>query len=79
MTGEKSVFYDLYGPEEAATMEERAMLLMTLETWLKSSGLSRPDAAARLGVGESRLDDIENGKFARFTLDDLKALALRCR
>jgi predicted XRE-type DNA-binding protein len=77
MTGQKSVFYDLYAPDEAAIMEKRAKLFMGLETWLKSSGLSRQDMAARLCVDEGRLSDIENGKFASFTLDDVTALALR--
>ncbi len=77
MTGEKSVFYDLYAPDEAAIMEKRAKLFMELETWLKNSSLSRRDAAARLGINEDRLSDIENGKFSSFTLDDLAALAGR--
>jgi predicted XRE-type DNA-binding protein len=74
---EKSAFYDLYPPEEAFVMEQRAKLLMELETWLKESGLSQKQAAERLGVDQPRVSDIKNGKFARFTLDKLVELATR--
>ena len=58
---EKSAFYDLYPPEEAFVMEQRAKLLMELETWLKESGLSQKQAAERLGVDQPRVSDIKNG------------------
>jgi predicted XRE-type DNA-binding protein len=74
---EKSVFYDLYPPEEAFVMEQRAKLLMELEAWLKESGLSQKEAAKHLGVDQPRVSDIKNGKFSRFTIDKLIELAMK--
>lgn len=74
---EKSVFYDLYEPEVAFVMEQKAKLLMELEDWLKESGLTQTQAAERLGVDQPRVSDIKNGKIARFTLDKLLEMTQR--
>ena len=74
---EKSVFYDLYEPEVAFVMEQKAKLLMELEDWLKESGLNQTQAAERLGVDQPRVSDIKNGKIARFTLDKLLEMTMR--
>lgn len=74
---EKSVFYDLYEPEVAFVMEQKAKLLMELEDWLKESGLTQKQASERLGVDQPRVSDIKNGKIARFTLDKLLEMTTR--
>lgn len=74
---EKSVFNDLYEPEVAFVMEQKAKLMMELEDWLKESGLTQKQASERLGVDQPRVSDIKNGKFARFTLDKLLEMTQR--
>lgn len=77
MSESRSVFADLYEPEVAFVMEQKAKLLMELESWLTESGLTQKQAAERLGIDQPRVSDIKNGKIARFTLDKLLELAMR--
>jgi predicted XRE-type DNA-binding protein len=74
---ENSVFNELYEPEVAFVMEQKAKLLMELEDWLKESGLTQKQAAERLGVDQPRVSDIKNGKIGRFTLDKLMEMTNR--
>lgn len=74
---ENSVFSDLYAPEVAFVMQQRAKLLSALETWLKLSGLTQQQAAEKLGLDQPRVSDIKNGKLSRFTLDKLMEITNR--
>jgi predicted XRE-type DNA-binding protein len=73
----RSVFRDLFPPEQAAELEIRAALLLGLERWLASSSRTQTQAAATLGVTQARVSDIKRGKINRFSLDLLIRLAAR--
>ena len=73
----RSVFQDLFEPEEAADLEIRATLLSGLEKWLASSHMTQTEAAAILGVTQARVSDIKRGKISQFSLDLLVRLAAR--
>ena len=73
----RSVFQDLYPPDQAAEMEMRAQLLSGLTDWLHTSGLTQVRAAKLLGVTQARISDLNRGKINRFSLDLLVRLAAR--
>jgi predicted XRE-type DNA-binding protein len=73
----RSVFKDLFSPEEAAELEIRATLLRGLQDWLNNSGQTQVAAAKTLGITQARVSDIKRGKIAQFSLDLLVRLAAR--
>jgi predicted XRE-type DNA-binding protein len=73
----RGVFFDLFDPDEAAELTMRAELLMGLQNWLTSSGLTQVGAAAELGLTQARVSDIKRGKIDSFSLDLLVRLAAR--
>ncbi|MCF8505730.1 MAG: XRE family transcriptional regulator [Caulobacter sp.] len=56
---------------EAAILKLRADLLAVLVEQVKSWGLPREAAAARLGITRPRLNDLLRGKLGKFSLDAL--------
>jgi predicted XRE-type DNA-binding protein len=73
----RSVFYDLFPADEAAEMEMRSQLLLSLMRWLKKSRRARVAAAEVLGVSQSCVSDLERGKINRFSMSVLVRLAAR--
>ncbi|MBK6597905.1 MAG: XRE family transcriptional regulator [Proteobacteria bacterium] len=73
----RSVFQDLYPPDEAAEMEMRSLLMIGIGQWLADSRMTQADAAKILGVTQARVSDIKRGKIGRFSLDLLVRLAAR--
>lgn len=73
----RSVFRDLYPKAEAEELEIRSVLLMGLDRWLSTSGMTQTDAAKVLGVTQARISDIRRGKISQFSLDLLVRLAAR--
>ncbi|MEO8314945.1 MAG: XRE family transcriptional regulator [Pseudomonadota bacterium] len=73
----RSVFYDLFPPDEAAELEMRSVLLMGLEDWLASGKMTQTMAAETLGTTQARVSDIKRGKIQKFSLDLLVRLAAR--
>jgi predicted XRE-type DNA-binding protein len=73
----RSVFNDLFSPEEAAELEIRATLLRALQAWLAGSGKTQTDIAQQLGITQARVSDIKRGKINPFSLDLLVKLAAR--
>ncbi|MFN6550674.1 helix-turn-helix domain-containing protein [Mycolicibacterium septicum] len=69
----RGVFYDLHNDEQAADLTARANLMIAIENRIK--GLSRAEAAQRLGVTQSRVSDLLDGKLSEFSLDALTELA----
>ena len=70
--GSGNVFRDLgFPPEEAQNLLLRSDLMTRIERYVKASGLSQKDAAARLGVTQPRLNDVLKGKIEKFSLDAL--------
>ncbi len=73
----RSVFEDLYPPEQAAEMEMRSQLMIGLGDWLERSGLTQTEAAKVLGVTQARVSDLKRGRISRFSLDLLVRLAAK--
>ena len=73
----RSVFNDLFSPEEAAELEIRAALLRGLQAWLANTELTQTAASKMLGVTQARVSDIKRGKINPFSLDLLIKLAAR--
>ena len=73
-----NVFVDLgFPPEEAALMTMRAQLMTDLRGLLADRGWTQAQAAAALGVSQSRISDLVRGKWQQFSLDMLVTLAVR--
>jgi predicted XRE-type DNA-binding protein len=73
-----NVFVDLgFSPEEAALMTMRAKLMTDLRDLLADRGWTQAQAAAALGVSQSRISDLVRGKWQQFSLDMLVTLAVR--
>jgi predicted XRE-type DNA-binding protein len=72
------VFVDLgFSPEEAALMTMRAQLMTDLRGLLADRGWTQAQAAAALGVSQSRISDLVRGKWQQCSLDMLVTLAVR--
>ena len=54
----KSVFHDLYDPDQATEMEIRSALMIGLSQWLAHSDVTQVAAAKVLGVTQARVSDI---------------------
>ena len=73
-----NVFIDLgYSPDEAAILQMRANLMADLRKFIKVKKLTQAKAAEILGVSQSRVSDLTRGKWERFSLEMLIALATR--
>jgi predicted XRE-type DNA-binding protein len=73
----RSVFYDLFPRDKADELVMRSTLLIGLERWLRTSKLTRAQAAKALRVTQARVSDIKRGKIGQFSLDMLVRLASR--
>ncbi len=73
----KSVFHDLYEPDQAAEMEIRLTLMIGLSQWLAQSDMTQAAAAKLLGLTQARVSDIKRGNISRFSLDLLVRLTAR--
>lgn len=73
-----NVFLDLgFPPEEAAVLAMRADLMARLRLLIERQGWTQVEAAAALGVRQSRVSDLVRGKWEKFSLDMLLMLAAR--
>ena len=73
----RSVFEDLFPPDEVAELEIRAVLLNGLSHWLQDSNNTETTAAQVLGINQARLAEIKQGEISQFSLDMLVRLASR--
>ena len=62
---------------QSEEFEIRSVLLIGLERWLSSCGMTQTEAAKVLGVTQARVSDIKRAKISRFSLDFLVRLAAR--
>lgn len=62
-------------PAEAANMKVRADLLGAVKAQVESWSVTQGAAASRLGITRPRLNDLLQGKLAKFSLDALVNLA----
>lgn len=76
--GSGNVFIDVgFPPEEAANLLLRSELMMRIERWVKTSGMTQAKAAAHFGITQPRLNDLLRGKIGKFSLDALVNMAVR--
>jgi predicted XRE-type DNA-binding protein len=76
--GSDNVFRDLGFPEdEARNLALRSELMIRIEEFVESSGLTQARAAARLGLTQPRLNAMLKGKIDQFSLDALVNTATR--
>ncbi|MCX5862288.1 MAG: helix-turn-helix transcriptional regulator [Deltaproteobacteria bacterium] len=72
------VFVDLGFPQdEAVILQMRSDLMIDLRKFVKSKGLPNAQAALILGLSQSRVSDLLNGKWEKFSLEMLITLATR--
>jgi predicted XRE-type DNA-binding protein len=73
-----NVFLDLgYSADEAAILQMRADLMADLRKFIENKKLTQAKAAKILGISQSRVSDLTRGKWDRFSLEMLIALATR--
>src|SRR3972149_6682556 len=73
-----NVFLDLgFPPEEAAILQMRSEIMADLRKFIKNKKLTQAKAAEILGVSQSRVSDLTRGKWEKFSLEMLIALATR--
>ena len=73
-----NVFTDLgFAPDEAAILKMRADLMADLRRLIEAKKLTQAQAAQMLGVSQSRVSDLVRGKWEKFSLEMLIALATR--
>jgi predicted XRE-type DNA-binding protein len=73
-----NLFIDLgYSPEEAAILQMRADLMAGLRKFIKAKKLTQARAAEILGVSQSRVSDLNRGKWEKFSLEMLIILATK--
>jgi predicted XRE-type DNA-binding protein len=73
-----NVFIDLgFSPEEAAVLQMRSDLMTGLRKFIKARKLTQAKAAEILGISQTRASDLIKGKWEKFSLEMLIALATR--
>ncbi len=73
-----NVFADLgLPPDEVVVLTLRAELMAALRKVIAARGWTQAQAAAELGITQSRVSDLVRGKHDKFSLDMLVALAAR--
>lgn len=73
-----NVFLDLgFAPEEAAIFQMRSEVMADLRKFIKNKKLTQAKAAEIFGVSQSRVSDLIRGKWEKFSLEMLIALATK--
>jgi predicted XRE-type DNA-binding protein len=73
-----NVFLDLgFEPEEATVLALRSQLIAELRLLIERNNWTQVQAAKALGVTQSRISDLNRGKWEKFSLDMLLTLAAR--
>jgi len=76
--GSENIFSDLGFPaDEAANLKMRSELMIGIEMFYRRSGLTRVQAAKRLGISQPRLNALLKGRIGEFSLDALVNIANR--
>jgi predicted XRE-type DNA-binding protein len=75
-----NVFADLgFPPEEVTILTMRSDLMARLRLLIERKGWTQAQAAAELGISQSRVSDLVRGKWDKFSLDMLLVLATRAK
>jgi predicted XRE-type DNA-binding protein len=73
-----NVFADLgFDPAEASILQMRAQLMNDLRDYIRTAKLTQVEAAAQLGIAQSRVSDLVSGKWDKFSLEMLISLEAR--
>lgn len=73
-----NIFLDLgFPPEEAAILQMRSDIMADLRKVIKNKKMTQAKAADVLGVSQSRISDLIRGKWEKFSLEMLIALATK--
>ncbi|WP_031361059.1 helix-turn-helix domain-containing protein [Caballeronia sordidicola] len=73
-----NVFADLgFSEEESTLLQLRADLMASLRLAIEARSWTQAQAAATLGIGQTRVSDLMRGKWEKFSLDMLVTLAVR--
>ncbi|MBS1214908.1 MAG: transcriptional regulator [Proteobacteria bacterium] len=73
-----NVFLDLgFPPDEATILALRADLMAGLRLLVRDQGWTPAETARRFGISPARVSDLVSGKWDKFSLDTLIALAVR--
>ena len=73
-----NVFLDLgFEPAEATVLQMRANLMGDLRIYIEKNKLTQAEAAKRLGIAQSRVSDLVQGKWEKFSLEMLITLEAR--
>ena len=73
-----NVFLDLgFEPAEATVLQMRANLMGDLRIYIEKNKLTQVEAAKRLGIAQSRVSDLVQGKWEKFSLEMLITLEAR--
>lgn len=62
-------------PEEAANLKLRSQLMDAIKTYIDHEDITKEEAAKRLGVPQSRVSELGNGRISQFTIDELVIMA----
>jgi len=73
-----NIFLELgFPPEEAAILQMRSEIMAELRKFIKNKKLTQTKEADILGVSQSRVSDLMRGKWEKFSLEMLIALATK--
>jgi predicted XRE-type DNA-binding protein len=73
-----NVFVNLgFDQAEAAVLQMRANLMSDLRLYIEKQKLTQAQAAKRRGIAQSRVSDLERGKWDKFSLEMLITLEAR--
>ncbi len=64
-------------PEEAANLKLRSQLMDAIKAYIDHENITQKEAAKRLGVPQSRVSELVNGRISKFTIDKLVNMATR--
>ncbi len=73
-----NVFRDLgFPPEEVAILQMRSEIMADIRKFIKNKNLTQAKAADIFGVSQSRVSDLIRGKWEKFSLEMLIAIATK--
>ena len=76
--GSGNVFLDLgFGKAEAENLKLRSVLMMRIDDYFRTSGMTQAEASKALGLTQPRLNALLKGKIHLFSLDALVNVASR--
>lgn len=62
-------------PQQAASMKARSALMIELQEYIKTSGMTQRQAADLFGVTQPRISDLVRGKIELFSIESLMDMA----